>query len=101
MVPLPAKAHTFSSSVAQRVLYTYIVECRVSIVAITLMSWEIIPQSSTYDIYIYIYIYISCITLRTLKYGKYGIFLVRGNAGCMSSTVVHRGRNQCDSCVPL
>ena len=58
MVPLPAKAHTFSSSVAQRVLYTYIVECRVSIVAITLMSWEIIPQSSTYDIYIYIYIYI-------------------------------------------
>ena len=28
-----------------------------------------------------------CITLRTLEYGNYGIFLVMGNAGSVSSTV--------------
>ena len=34
-------------------------------------------------------IYILSITLRTLNYGNYGIFLVMGNAGFVSSTVVH------------
>ena len=29
----------------------------------------------------------TCITLRTLNYGNYGIFLMMGNAGFMSSTV--------------
>ena len=30
---------------------------------------------------------ILCITLRTLNYGNYGIFLIRGHAGFISSTV--------------
>ena len=34
-------------------------------------------------IYICIYIYISCITLRTLHHGNYGIFLIMRNAGCI------------------
>ena len=29
----------------------------------------------------------SCITLRTLNYGNYGIFLIMGNAGFCPSTV--------------
>ena len=29
----------------------------------------------------------SCITLRTLNYGNYGIILIMGNAGFISSTV--------------
>ena len=29
----------------------------------------------------------SCITLRTLNYGNYGIFLILGNAGFIASTV--------------
>ena len=40
-------------------------------------------------IYMYIYIYISCITLRTLNFGNYGMCLILGNAGFMSSTVCH------------
>ena len=35
-----------------------------------------------------IYIYKSCTTLRTLHSGKYGIFLIMGNAGVISSTVL-------------
>ena len=31
---------------------------------------------------------INCITLRTLNYGNYGTFLIAGNAGFISSTVV-------------
>ena len=30
----------------------------------------------------------SCLTLRTLNYGNYGIFCFMGNAGFISSTVV-------------
>ena len=30
----------------------------------------------------------SCMTLRTLNYGNYGIFLIMGNAGFCPSTVV-------------
>ena len=30
-----------------------------------------------------------CITLRTLSYGSYGVFLVRGNAAFASSTVLY------------
>ena len=41
-------------------------------------------------VYIYTYIYISCITLMTLDYGNHGIFLIVGNAGCISSTVSKR-----------
>ena len=33
-------------------------------------------------------IYKSCVTLRTLNYGNYGIFLILGNARFISSTVV-------------
>ena len=35
-----------------------------------------------------IYIYISCITLMTLDYGRYGLLLIIGSAGFISSTVV-------------
>ena len=32
----------------------------------------------------------SCMTLRTLNYGNYGIFLIMGNAGFCPSTVILR-----------
>ena len=34
-----------------------------------------------------IFVIMGNITLRTLDYGKYGVFFVMGNAGCISSTV--------------
>ena len=37
-------------------------------------------------------IYTSCITLRTLDHGHYGIFLIMGNGGFISSTVAFVGR---------
>ena len=36
----------------------------------------------------------SCITLRTLNYGNYGIFLMMGNAGFTPSTVITRRRSK-------
>ena len=33
--------------------------------------------------------YKSCMTFRSINYGNYGMFLVMGNAGFISSTVVH------------
>ena len=39
-------------------------------------------------IYIYIYIYKSCIALKTLNYGNYGICLIVGNAELISATVL-------------
>ena len=38
-------------------------------------------------IYIYTYIDVSCITLMTLDYGNYDIFLITGNAGLLASTL--------------
>ena len=32
----------------------------------------------------------SCITFRTLNYGNYGVFLIMGDAGFISSTVIIR-----------
>ena len=40
-----------------------------------------------YDISTVVYIYKSCITIMTLDYGSYAIFLLMGNAGFISSTV--------------
>ena len=44
-----ATGRTGSYSVPQKVLSTYMVECRVSILGITIMVWEGIPHNSTLD----------------------------------------------------
>ena len=52
-------------------------------VAITLVKSEIFPDPKPQRLMIQI-----CITFRTLNYGNYGIFLIMGNKGFISSALV-------------
>ena len=56
--------------------------------AITPIRGLITPFITTYEPPSRADDYKSCITLRTLNYGNSGIFLMMGNAGFISSTVV-------------